>query len=349
MNGAHRIAAGIMFGAAIKTAGPTNEGQLDCGAEYFRNKTNFVKDGLATKYLDAIALEFAGYKTTARLVTLFPSADIPLDLARQTLSKYCDIIYEKSIKLSDLGAFNYTLNLYAGEPWIGNQKNGYPGIQEKKHHCFQSDRETVVFLVDPYPAPWSPEDNLRTAKEEIRELCGIGNHSIHINDTAQETWILSTSVFNENSLHFLNNSKLNTLESPFNKFTDQFVKFMKWQQRNRKIATLRDRCHHIGRADYCIDASSTLSAYGIREGRDLDFLSHGHYVKTEIPDVNCHNLDAHHYDQSISDIIYNPDNHFWHMGYKFATLEVIRKMKINRNEPKDQIDVSLINEVLSGQ
>ena len=35
--------------------------------------------------------------------------------------------------------------------------------------------------------------------------------------------------------------------------------------------------------------------------------------------------------------------HFYFNGFKFATLEVIRKMKENRGEPKDINDIKLIN------
>jgi hypothetical protein len=34
------------------------------------------------------------------------------------------------------------------------------------------------------------------------------------------------------------------------------------------------------------------------------------------------------------------------MGVKFATLDVIKKMKEKRNEPKDVTDIELINTIL---
>ena len=95
-----------------------------------------------------------------------------------------------------------------------------------------------------------------------------------------------------------------------------------------------------------MDASAVLSVYGLRECRDLDFLYRGENIETNVLDVNCHNFDAHDYIIGKDEIIFNPENHFYYEGIKFATLETIRDMKINRNEEKDRRDVALINSCL---
>jgi hypothetical protein len=53
------------------------------------------------------------------------------------------------------------------------------------------------------------------------------------------------------------------------------------------------------------------------------------------------------YDKTIDDIIYNPKNHFYYNGIKFASLDIVKSLKVNRWEEKDKIDVELINSVLS--
>ena len=42
-------------------------------------------------------------------------------------------------------------------------------------------------------------------------------------------------------------------------------------------------------------------------------------------------------------ILHNPNNHMYFFGVKFASLNVVKDMKISRNEEKDKIDVGLIN------
>mgnify|MGYP003626359074 CR=1 FL=1 len=334
LNGAHRVAAGIVHDVPVKIKGATPEGQLNCSAEYFRTKTNFVKEGLEQQYLDAMALEYIRHRPHTRIVTLFPSADISIESAREVLLRYGNVVYEKGVHLNKSGAFNYIFNLYANEPWLGTRINGFPGAVEKQQYCFPNNGRVHVFLVDGGTLPvW------REAKERIRDLCKIGNHSIHINDTFAETWKIATSVFNENSIHFLNHSKV--LTSNYVNFFSQFTKYVDWiGNSNQQV--------NLDMEDCCIDASSTLSVYGLREGRDLDFLHHGFMLNLSIPDVNCHNEDAEHYSQTIDEIIYNPAHHFYFSGLKFASLEVVREMKQNRNEVKDQRDVGLINGVLDG-
>ena len=41
------------------------------------------------------------------------------------------------------------------------------------------------------------------------------------------------------------------------------------------------------------------------------------------------------------EIIYNPENYFYFNGFKFATLNVIKKMKEKRGEPKDINDIKI--------
>ena len=52
------------------------------------------------------------------------------------------------------------------------------------------------------------------------------------------------------------------------------------------------------------------------------------------------------YVPSYDEIILNPKFHFYSMGVKFISLPVIRNMKSKRNEPKDVIDIQLIDSVL---
>ena len=335
LNGAHRVAAGIVYDMPVKTTGPTPHGQFDCSAEYFRTKTNFVKNGLGVEYLDAMALEFIRHKPNTRLATIFPVADIATNTVRDLLSKYADVVYEKTIKLNERGAFNYIQSLYSSEPWLGTYQNGYPGAKEKAAACFDGEGEIRVFLLEN-----SSPQALRTAKEAIRAICDIGNHSIHINDTHLETWKIASSVFNDNSIHWLNNSTL--FNKQYNLFLEQFTRYFTWLATSNDLARLDIE-------DCCIDASSTLSVYGLREGRDLDFLYHAGNITTNLADINCHNLDAGHYNEQIHEIIFNPAKHFYFNGLKFASLEVIRDMKVNRNEQKDQKDVKLIGGVLNAE
>jgi hypothetical protein len=100
--------------------------------------------------------------------------------------------------------------------------------------------------------------------------------------------------------------------------------------------------------DYCIGGSAPLAAYGLRECKDLDYLHFNENLiygtRNLIHSHNEYGVGRYHLDRE--DIIYNPENYFYHRGMKFAALDTVRRLKSKRNESKDVVDVELINKVL---
>ena len=89
-----------------------------------------------------------------------------------------------------------------------------------------------------------------------------------------------------------------------------------------------------------IAGSTVLSLYGLRDCKDLDLIyynrapadSHNQYLET-------------HYKLTLDDIFNDPQYHLYYNGFKYVSLDVIKNMKKIRNEPKDIIDVQLIETV----
>lgn len=324
LNGSHRVAACLFHNKkCLCQISPPDKGQLNCGWSYFKTRSQFVKTGLLDKYLDYMATEYAKLKDNVYVATVFPSTQGESeDFIRSIFKKYdCYIVYFKTIKLNELGLFNLVKQMYHGEQWIGGWHNGFSGSRSKARLCWGPAGITRTYLIE-----CSIESNLDKCKQEIRAHFKIQNHSMHINNTKEETLKLTGALFNKNSIHFLNHAK----EENYKKFYGFFRQYKQWLTNQ-------------GRDNFCVDASSVLSAYGLREGRDLDFLHFGADIKSNMADINCHNKDAQHYTTNVDDIIFNPDNYFYYDGFKFASLGIIKKMKEARNEPKDVVDVNLIN------
>tara|TARA_B100001093_G_scaffold214239_1_gene205539 strand:+ start:11875 stop:13866 length:1992 start_codon:yes stop_codon:yes gene_type:complete len=325
INGAHRIASSILLGTNLYTEpSDISKGQLDCSYKYFMNKKDFVASGLDRVYLDEMALEFCRVKKNLYTLSLFPSHNQSIEKISNLIHQNFEVIYSKTIKLNKKGQLNYIHNLYHGEAWVGNKQNGYPGAVEKSNKCFINGDEVTVLLLES-----DNEKNLLSLKENVRSVCNVGKHSIHINDTQEETWRIASSVFNENSIHFLNNSSFGKTEK-FDSYLIQYKNILK----NRK-----------DKHDFCVDASAVLSAYGLRDCRDLDFL-HLHNIGNLTNDISCHNMESHHYDVNKNDIICDPKMHFYCYGIKMASIEIIKNMKISRDEQKDRVDVKLIGGLL---
>jgi hypothetical protein len=321
-NGAHRVAASIVFKQLPTVTEQASSGRAHCDWAFFRDKTDIVPTGLQAQYSDAMALEYIRHKRQVHTVSLFGADLIDVAAAEALLSRFARIVYAKTVTLSELGKFNYMMGLYENEPWVGTAGNGYAGLNFKKQACFGGSSTVRVYLIEAEGL-----EPLIECKRLIRAHYGRDNHSIHINDSWRETWEIGSAVFNDNSLLFLNRGK--PLLQP---------RFNAWFQRYRAWMQAQDV------EDFCVVASATMAAHGLRDCRDLDFLCHAELPPaTPDPGLGCHNKEITHYGVHRDEIIYNPQHHFYHRGLKFCTLKVTKAMKWKRREvPKDIADLQLI-------
>lgn len=323
LNGSHRTAASALVSthAEFEIGIDMKDGQKVCDYKMFKEL------GLNEDYMDAAALEMVRHNKNLLVVSLFPSAINNRHLVDSILLKYSNIAYKKDILLNSNGAFNYTLQLYKGEEWAGSWHNNFGGFRDKTSLCFTNNNPMTVYLIELKDLTIA-----RQIKEEIRQIYNIGNHSVHINDTYEETLRLSRCLFNKNSVHFLNNSQLKN----YSRFLNQLNYFEQYIIQN-----------NLDFEDYCITASSILSLYGLREGKDLDYLHFNPHIIQDHPDINSHNeYGIGKYPKDKNDIIFNPNNHFYYGNLKVASLNIVKELKEKRGEEKDYTDINLINSII---
>ena len=145
-----------------------------------------------------------------------------------------------------------------------------------------------------------------------------------MSDFTEDTFRICSSLLNENSIHFLNNGTNNISE----KTKELLKKYFKKIEENNE--------------DYCLTSSLIMEMYGLRQAKDIDYLHKDNKIlkldKTDVHDDNW----LKYYHIHKDEIIYNPNYHFYFNGFKFSSIEVIKKMKQNRNENKDINDLKLI-------
>ncbi len=320
LDGEHRVACSLWFNLLV----PCKDLNISDWMHSY-SPEYFITQKLSEKYLDAMALEYAKLKKSSYIVSLFSKARTKDSQVRATLNRYGSIVYEKEVVLCNEGPFNLMKLFYVGENWMGTWDNGFPGARGKGSSCFDLREKQFpirVFL-------WECEGSLemvRECKKNIRALFNLHNDSVHINDTHEEAVRYAQAYFNENSIHFLNHAK----PKKFIRFLSLIEQYARWLQDNN----IEPDC-------LCIDGSAVLSAYGIRECNDLDVLHHGYEEEMgTIPHklIGSHNDEMCYHAFKKDEIIFNPQHHFYCYGLKFATLNVIKKMKLKRNEPKDKRD-----------
>lgn len=135
--------------------------------------------------MDFGAIEYVKLNHNAYIVNVFPcvSETGKLDEVERILSKYGKIYYSKTLRNVSFNALVNINKICYGErgqydKWIGNVADQYLGAQENARRKFKENGSLQIYVFICHRAY-----SLKLAKEEIRRLFGIGNYSVHINDT----------------------------------------------------------------------------------------------------------------------------------------------------------------------
>ena len=302
-NGAHRLAAALYHQRPIniRNTNPDENNYVESDYEYF------VKRGLSQSIVKRTALEYAKLKSNTHVMCLFPIAHKRMTEVINIIEKHSNIFYKSSEVFNSTGQLGLIKEIYLSDGW-GTEK----AIRKKCKQCFRGMSQVTFVLLD--------AKNLETVKEmknKIRALFKVGNHSVHINDTHEDTIRIAKTVFNTNSIHFLNNRKS--------------VSFPNYK---KLMADIKPNENEV------ITGSTVLSLYGLRDCKDIDKIYYNN------PPSDSHNQYLKKlYKLTLDDIVNNPIYHLYYNGFKYVSLDVIKNMKKTRNEPKDIIDVKLAEEI----
>ena len=317
-NGAHRVASSIILGTKIPCVNIAV-------TEHVYDYKFFNDRNVSQKLMDAAACEFIENANNVYLAIIWPTA-VGKDDDLESIFK--SIVYRKEVKLNANGAHNLLSQIYYGEDWIGSVEDNFKGAEGKLIECFKSFNEIrfIAFQSESI-------EHVKKIKEEIRSIFNLGKHSIHITDTHTETLRVSRVVFNENSIHFLNYAKPN-------KFTSTHKKIKKYK------AFLNE--NNISSDDAILDSGIILSAYGLREAQDTDFLINNNRgdlnVKFDL--IDNHEEVLKHYAFNKVDMIYDQRLYFYFNDLKFISFSNLYQMKKNRAETKDQTDLMLMQALI---
>lgn len=324
MDGAHRIAAGILHRKEMRVVRVDYDTYMPSTYDYYAGTAHGHKP-CDPDILDEGVIEYCRVKDSVAVALIFPSVD-DHDYAVQKLSKIGNVVCRKSLFLAPSAGGVLLRQVYLGEPWLDWAEH-QSGFDHKKKSCFPCAGRVTVLVLD---LDGSSVTRLRLIKEEIRAYYSCGKHSIHITDSHDETLRVVKALFNRNSVDILQTSNGKYIES----FHRQLFSFQKWLFEN-----------NIDCETVCLGGSSVLSVLGLRMCRDLDFLYAGDV--SSLPDfpkgVGCHNKLSSLYGYPVDEIIADPRLHFWYMGIKFCSPALVENMKYKRGDKKDFYDIQLIH------
>lgn len=323
IDGSHRVAACLAYNENPKTV--IFKHKEACYKSQF-----FHSRGLSEIYLDSMATEYAKLSKACYIVCLFPIGISKKRVVDQILSSYGSIVYEKQVHFFNYGPVNIIAQLYTGEHWVGRREDGWPGALTHAKNKFIDNQPVTFYLFECHDLLLVKE-----VKAKIRNLFDYANHSAHINDTQEETVRISEQIFNENSIHLLNYGDL----SRQNKVHILHKRFKEDIKKN-----------NYNKETLCVDSSSIIALYGLRDSNDLDYLSYCDKEESFSNSlINNHNDELKHYNHSLDELVFNPKYFLYYDGIKYSSLRTVMEMKMNRSEIKDLQDVNLIKTVANGE
>lgn len=326
LDGEHRVACCLLFNKNIACQ----------NLEHLPQKVNatalrFKKQGLKDIYLDTMAIEYTKKIPNTHIAILYPVAEGRYNEVIDIANQFGNVVHEKEVVLKNDGPLWLLSQLYMNtENWEFQERV----IFQKNKICFNSGNPLQVVRIFLWES--TSLDTARRCKEKIRDLFQLKpkHSSIHMTDTQEEAIIAASAVFNKNSIDFMNHAKFGLLPN-FEKMFYLYRELLKEKEADLDC--------------FCVDGSSILSIYGLRDSNDFDFLHHNYddffqFFKEGFR-IESHNRFLNYYPLEKDELIFNPKNYFYFRGYKFLTLDLLEKMKSKRNTNKDKLDLELIEKL----
>lgn len=322
MDGAHRVSIAAYYGQNVRVI-KFPEFTRNMNYEYFRRYL------MSDANMAHMARVYSHIKENCYLACLWPKGDVSKHAkALAELSKVGKIFYVGDIYLTYNGMKNFMAQIYGHQAWTGSIDDGFQGTNSKAMACYNKANpvKTVLFEAQNLEA-------VLEVKTKIRQIYGIGNHSIHISDTKEETEMMAELLYNVNSVKFLN------FAMPY-----RFKYIFSEMPRLKKL--IIENGYETDR--FIIDSSAVLEVYGIRKARDIDYLTDIRADEGQLEGADRHDSQMLYYQTGISEMLYNPENYFIYNGMKFLDIERVLEMKAVRDEKKDRRDIKIAKKHFRG-
>ena len=294
INGAHRLMICYYYNINPTFKRFNEFGNSDYNYSFFLNRK--PNPPLKQIFADTMALEYIKHNPNMRCMVIYPVA-YNINKIRQIfdiIDHYGYIYYHKEINLNKNGVNNLIKEAYRGEDWIGGlfPRGFSPG--GKAQRCIA---DGLTMYISIYMNDLSKCVEL---KDKCRVIFGLGKHSLHVSDYPRDTFRISASLLNKNSIDFLNKGT-NDITPHTKRLLSNYFKEIGEKNEN-----------------FCLTSSLIMEMYGLRQAKDIDYLHKDNKIlKLEKINIYDDKLVAYHQVHK-DEIIYNPSYHFYFNGFKFA-------------------------------
>lgn len=310
LNGSHRTAIAVFLGIKIPVI-RFNHLSANYSLTFFRERH------LSEEYLSFLVSEYIKLKHNVFSGLIWSKAHKNISNFHNLL-KELDIenslVYIKNQLLDFNTHKNLIIDIYSAQAWLGNPRNYFPGAQSKAELTYERNKPLYFFILENLEI-----NQILFIKSKFRELCRIGNHSIHIQDDYYSSLETAKVMLNPNSLLMLKELQLFRYPKAFEMIVD-------FKENISKFTSLDN---------ITVTGSIIMGLLGIRNPNDVDFF----YTKEDKFEMDTDNKYLYLLEKPLKNISYNPKEFFYFMGLKFLSIENLYHFKRRRNEKRDIYDL----------
>ena len=341
---------------------------------FYDNLTFYdLENKVEEKYLDYLIQQYCISNKNIFLIIVWPVTYNHENIINKTYNKYGKIIFKKEISLEKNGFKNilhfisdkrkhiWGENLWFAKPHryinplsiylfevnqnintdISVMRNYLIKIfRNNKNHIKKIENRGGLYNLF-FTTIAKRECRINLAKNNcVKEVKGLQdrNYSHHVNDEHYETIELSRIFFNKNSIFAINNCNIYYKCKSFDDKYSRYSKFIN----NNKLGDIND---------FCLNNSSILCQFGLRQSRDIDYLHNTNFnIDKQIPEeqISSHNYVVKSVNKNINinELVYDPNNYFWYKNIKFLTLDKLLEFKKQQTTEKAKKDVNLCESII---
>lgn len=320
-NGAHRFAVSLVTNQQIlitETVEPP-------GIYDYRVMKRM---GVSPVFVDAMAMGLIQATAEVRAIIIFGEDKSIVDRIEKEIRQTAGIIIRKRIGLTDIGTRRIVEIAYGHNDWWDQTELLEKMTAERFHDC--PSHCDLIFTLE------SDLNSLQDRKEWLRTLLPDQKfeRKLHGSDYYFDSVYLAECALNANSLLFLNYAPIGSERRILEMLGGPNPQLVPWTTEQ----------------DWCIDGSSVLELFGLRQANDIDFLSvEGSSVPKNIEKLGNDHNEAYRRGQfNPFEIINDPRNHFIYKGLKFISPSALLLNKFGQNDQKSASDVQLIVRTIAG-
>ena len=306
------------------------------------------------------------------IITVFPKALKQEDNMKELLNKLKKngtVHYTKELTVNFYTMYNIIYHFYSHERRMKKNSHILFKLNKIGFNDIHSENKLLVIVYSHKNKEVPLHGNSSPFKMELRQLFTLGDDDalydfLHVNNNDNESYEYSNIFFNENTMKFL--KKQQSWKILDMKYTIRLFNRLKEFYAKYSLLELEQSM---------IFSSGILFTYGLREINDLDviMLSSDNITQKIVDDFNKEN--KKHFDLDLSyenspefnkewidelntranmcgakdyrELIFNPEYHYYFMGFKFLRLKCDIFTRFKRGRPAQITDLLILRQALN--